>query len=63
MPTFTFAVTHRYSTEAKTYMIKSEDDRQAWDEVLDAVENDGQDLDMTVQVTEIEDDEEEGEDV
>lgn len=62
MVTYTFHVTRQFSTEPKEYIIHAEDDRQAWDELLDAVENDGEDLDMQVKVTGIEDHEGEEED-
>lgn len=58
MVTYTFHVTRQFSTEPKEYMIHGEDDRQAWDELLDAVENEGEDLDMQVKVNSIEEDDE-----
>lgn len=58
MVTYTFHVTRQFSTEPKEYMIHAEDDRQAWDELLDAVENEGEDLDMQVKVNSIEEDDE-----
>lgn len=58
MVTYTFHVTRQFSTEPKEYLIHAEDDRQAWDELLDAVENEGEDLDMQVKVNSIEEDDE-----